>query len=119
MTRLLSVLLAGVASVVSAQYGHHMSNSNGSLANAPYKNPSLPVETRVQDLISRMTVDEKAAQLMQGDISNWLNTTSGAFNHSGLLQNFEQKAGQFYVGYCEPRLRNIEIQRTDTFKVSH
>jgi beta-glucosidase len=46
-----------------------------------------------------MTIKEKAAQLMQGDISNWLNTTSGTFNHSGLVQNFEQKAGQFYVGY--------------------
>ena len=70
-----------------------------SLANAPYKNRSLAVEDRVQDLVSRMTIEEKTAQLMQGDISNWLNTTSGTFNHSGLVQNFEQKSGQFYVGY--------------------
>ena len=28
-----------------------------------YKNPSLPIETRVQDLLSRMTTEEKAAQL--------------------------------------------------------
>lgn len=76
--------------------------SDGSLANAPYKDPSLPVEARVEDLLGRMTIHEKAAQLMQGDISNWLNTTSGAFNHTGLVQNFEQKAGQFYVGYPIP-----------------
>jgi beta-glucosidase len=29
----------------------------------PYKNPALPVEQRVTDLLSRMTVDEKIAQL--------------------------------------------------------
>src|SRR5882724_45281 len=30
---------------------------------APYKNPNLPVEERVKDLIGRMTVEEKARQL--------------------------------------------------------
>jgi len=30
---------------------------------APYKNPSTPVEQRVQDLLSRMTTEEKAAML--------------------------------------------------------
>jgi beta-glucosidase len=34
------------------------------LKNAPYKNPNLAVSKRVQDLLSRMTIDEKAAQLM-------------------------------------------------------
>ena len=68
-------------------------------AQLPYQDASLPVNTRVQDLLDRMTIQEKASQLMQGDISNWLNTTSGTFNHSGLVENFEQKAGQFYVGY--------------------
>ena len=35
---------------------------NGKLL--PYKNPALPIEKRVQDLLSRMTLDEKAAQMM-------------------------------------------------------
>ena len=100
LIRSLYVLLAGTSSAVFAQSSYGPSNNtNGSLTNAPYKNPKLPVETRVQDLVSRMTIHEKAAQLIQGDISNWLNTTDGSFNHSGLVQNFEQKAGQFYVGY--------------------
>src|SRR5215472_11275194 len=30
----------------------------------PYRNPSLPIETRVNDLISRMTLEEKASQLV-------------------------------------------------------
>ena len=30
----------------------------------PYKNPNLPVETRVNDLVSRLTLEEKVAQMM-------------------------------------------------------
>jgi len=37
-------------------------SKNGKLL--PYKNPALPIEKRVQDLLSRMTLDEKAAQMM-------------------------------------------------------
>ena len=33
-------------------------------ANPPYLNPSLPIEQRVNDLISRMTLEEKASQLV-------------------------------------------------------
>src|SRR5580693_9761832 len=33
----------------------------------PYKNPSLPVEQRVQDLLGRMTVQEKVAMLSGAD----------------------------------------------------
>lgn len=98
VSRSLALFCAAVAGA-SAQPSRQTSTQDESLANAPYKNPSLSVDERVQDLVSRMTIEEKAAQLMQGDISNWLNTTSGAFNHSGLVQNFEEKAGQFYVGY--------------------
>src|ERR1700685_3921672 len=32
-------------------------------SDAPYKNPKLPTEQRVKDLVSRMTVEEKAAQV--------------------------------------------------------
>ena len=34
---------------------------------APYKNPSLPVEQRVQDLLGRMTLQEKVAMLSGAD----------------------------------------------------
>jgi beta-glucosidase len=33
-------------------------------ASAPYRNPKLPVEARVEDLISRMTLEEKVAQML-------------------------------------------------------
>jgi beta-glucosidase len=64
-----------------------------------YKDPSASVDARVADLLSRMTIQDKTAQLVQGDISNWINTTTDAFNMSGLVWNMEYRAGQFYVGY--------------------
>src|SRR4030095_251811 len=32
----------------------------------PYKNPALPIEQRVNDLVSRMTLEEKISQMMNG-----------------------------------------------------
>ncbi|KAK5133586.1 hypothetical protein LTR08_007534 [Meristemomyces frigidus] len=95
----LSLLLALATAHSSYAAPPSYNSSNSSLAHAPYKNPSVPTETRVQDLLSRMTIEEKTAQLLQGDLSNWLNVTDGSFNQTGLELNFEQKAGQFYVGY--------------------
>lgn len=42
--------------------------STGPLAQGPtYKDASLPVEARVNDLMGRMTLDEKVGQMIQGD----------------------------------------------------
>lgn len=38
-----------------------------SAMNAPYQNPALPPETRANDLLSRMTLREKAGQMLQLD----------------------------------------------------
>ncbi|KAI9727060.1 MAG: hypothetical protein M1834_008528 [Cirrosporium novae-zelandiae] len=84
--------LSGYAGVASA------ANATASLSNATYKNPNASIKARVADLVSRMTLQDKVAQLMQGDITNWLNGTSGEFNYSGLVANMEYKAGSFYVG---------------------
>ncbi|RAH66042.1 putative beta-glucosidase [Aspergillus aculeatinus CBS 121060] len=74
--------------------------SNGSTP--LYKDPHASVDDRVTDLLGRMTIHDKTAQLLQGDLSNWMNTTTGAFNYSGLVANMELKAGGFYVGYAVP-----------------
>lgn len=34
------------------------------LANAPFRNPALPIEQRVNDLVSRMTLEEKVSQMV-------------------------------------------------------
>lgn len=64
-----------------------------------YKNASADVDARVADLLSRMTIDDKTSQLMQGDISEWLNTTSGEISTVGLAGFVSSTAGQFYVGH--------------------
>src|SRR3954471_11473534 len=45
---------------------------------APYQDPSLPVEARVRDLMSRMTLEEKFWQLFMipGDLDNPANDYS-------------------------------------------
>ncbi|KAL4890124.1 glycoside hydrolase superfamily [Aspergillus ambiguus] len=71
----------------------------GDASKPVYKDPSASIDDRVSDLLGRMTIEDKMAQLMQGDITNWMNSTSGAFNYTGLVQNMKMKAGSFYVGY--------------------
>ncbi|MFZ1930758.1 MAG: glycoside hydrolase family 3 C-terminal domain-containing protein [Candidatus Sulfotelmatobacter sp.] len=61
MRRLLFLILIFVA----AETGMAQ-NPTGSAA-APYKNPKLPVDQRVQDLLSRMTLQEKVAMLSGAD----------------------------------------------------
>jgi beta-glucosidase len=63
-----------------------------------YKDPSAPIEARVEDLLSRMDIHDKTAQLMQGDITNWMDTDTGNFNYSGLVENMKTKAGSFWTG---------------------
>ncbi|KAL3419854.1 glycosyl hydrolase family 3 [Phlyctema vagabunda] len=87
------VLLAG------ARSGHaQVSNSSSPL----YKDPSQSVDTRVADLLSRMTLEDKTAQLIQGDIGNWINITTNEFNATGLAWNMKKRAGQFFAGYGMP-----------------
>jgi beta-glucosidase len=63
-----------------------------------YKNPSLSPSARAQDLLSRMTLSEKVAQLLQGDLADWLNLTTLEVNHTALTTTLHEKAGQFYAG---------------------
>ncbi|KAG9097940.1 hypothetical protein FRC06_006984 [Ceratobasidium sp. 370] len=74
-------------------------------AGAPlYKNPNAPIEDRVKDLLSRMTLEEKVAQIIQGDINGWMNMTDPAdntltYNTTGLAQMMQYKAGSIWAGY--------------------
>jgi len=64
---LLGTALLPLAHAQSYNYTNG-TNVNSTLAGALYKDASQPVEIRVDDLLSRMTLDEKVAQLMQGTI---------------------------------------------------
>jgi len=59
------VLGLGMSSVAALSQG-------GADAPAPYKNPSLPVEQRVADVLSRMTLEEKVSMLAG---SGWMEST--------------------------------------------
>lgn len=45
----------------------------------PYRNPKLPAEKRVRDLLSRMTLEEKAAQM----VCQWRERANTLLNHEG------------------------------------
>ncbi|KAH8680073.1 glycoside hydrolase superfamily [Tricladium varicosporioides] len=66
-----------------------------------YKQPSAPIASRISDLLSRMTLEEKVSQLSPGDIAFWMNTTTNAFNPTG-LKLLELHSGQIYVGRVMP-----------------
>ncbi|KAK3367678.1 glycoside hydrolase family 3 protein [Podospora didyma] len=74
-----------------------------SLKNAVYKNPKASVDARVADLLSRMTIEEKTSQLVQGDIRNWMNETDNSFNQTGLEWSTKYRGGSFYVGIAVPQ----------------
>jgi len=44
----------------------------------PYKNPGLPVEQRVNDLLKRMTLDEKIGQMTMTNLAGYKNMANGA-----------------------------------------
>lgn len=73
--------------------------ATGNSSTSIYKNPNATIDDRVSDLLSRMTIQDKTTQLVQGDVSNWINVTDGTFNASGLAWNMEYRGGSFYVGY--------------------
>src|SRR6266513_1330755 len=59
MTKCLFATMVLVSLVVAT------SNTHSQQAAPDYKNPRLPVDQRVADLLSRMTLEEKAAQVMK------------------------------------------------------
>src|SRR5581483_9825539 len=58
-----SVAVGVLAAVLSAIIGSYAQTSSNT-SNPPYRDPGQPLETRVNDLVSRMTLEEKASQLV-------------------------------------------------------
>ena len=44
-----------------------MTETTENTVNLPYRNPKLPTEERIADLLGRMTLEEKVGQMMQLD----------------------------------------------------
>ena len=60
-TRLVTRCVLSIALLTFCILGH---GGSAEFDGPPYLNPSLPVETRVEDLVSRMTLEEKISQTM-------------------------------------------------------
>lgn len=63
-----------------------------------YKNPDAPVDDRVADLLQRMTIEEKTAQLIQGDIRDYLDIEDGTYNETGMAWIAETRANSIWTG---------------------
>jgi beta-glucosidase len=78
------VLAAAVVPVVVAGLGL-VPASAAFAALLPYQDPSLPVATRVSDLLGRMSLDEKLGQMTQAERSAVTNTQITQFRLGSLL----------------------------------
>ena len=83
-----------------------------------YKDASQPVEVRVEDLLSRMTLEEKAAQLC-GDLAASF-IEDGKLSHDALVEKFKDGHGRItqysLVGLVDPeQIAKITNQLQDFF----
>jgi beta-glucosidase len=61
---LLSTLTFAQDNRAAGQQGNASQPPVPDLASAPFRNPALPIEDRVNDLVSRMTLEEKVSQMV-------------------------------------------------------
>ena len=66
MRRVHIVCLVAVIALSSQSFGQStaVQAQAPDLANAPFRNPALPIDERVKDLVSRMTLEEKVSQMV-------------------------------------------------------
>src|SRR5215467_4893601 len=76
--------------------------ANGQASSPLYKDPSMPIEKRVDDLVSRMTLEEKVSQMMNaaGPIErlgipeyDWWNEALHGVARAGYATVFPQAIG--------------------------
>ncbi|NUT41182.1 MAG: beta-glucosidase [Thermoactinospora sp.] len=67
MIRAAVPLLAAAALVVPTSPDARVVPASAAVAASPYQDPSLPVPTRVADLMSRMSLDDKLGQMTQAE----------------------------------------------------
>ncbi|MFI5092380.1 MAG: glycoside hydrolase family 3 C-terminal domain-containing protein [Candidatus Acidiferrum sp.] len=97
------------------------------LANAPYLNPKLPIEQRVDDLISRMTLEEKISQLghtapsiprLQVPEYNWWNEGLHGVARAGIATVFPQAIGMAAT-FDEPLMHQVSETISTEFRAKY
>ena len=93
----------------------------------PYKDPQLPIEQRVNDLISRMTVEEKASQLVHVadpiprlgvPAYNWWNEGLHGVARAGVATVFPQAIGMAAT-FDEPLMHQIGDTISTEFRAKY
>jgi len=86
----------------NACHSPNNSTNKDTLANLAFRNPSLPIDQRVNDLVSRMTLEEKIGQMMNAAPAiprlgipeyNWWNECLHGVARAGLATVFPQAIG--------------------------
>ncbi|KAL4892376.1 glycoside hydrolase superfamily [Aspergillus ambiguus] len=104
-----AVCLASYSSAVSGAYSQSVFGAldeipprNPPIVNpirAPYQDPKQPTWLRVEDLLSRMPMREKMAQLMQGELQKWVDFETGSFNISEMKDHMFYHSGMLRVSH--------------------
>ena len=93
----------------------------------PYRNPQLPLEQRVNDLVSRMTLEEKVSQLGHTADAiprlgvpeyNWWNEGLHGVARAGIATVFPQAIGMAAT-FDEPLLHNIAAVISTEFRAKY
>lgn len=92
----LAIMLCATAMVAAGSNPHVAYAQNAVPADAAYKNPKAPIDVRVNDLLARMTLEEKVAQI----ITIWDNKPEifdekGEFDPAKMSAKFPNNIGQF------------------------
>ena len=117
-----ALLLSSLSIVVTAQQ-----TSPEVPANAPYMNPTLPLEQRVDDLVSRMTLEEKVSQLGHTADAvprlgipeyNWWNEGLHGVARAGIATVFPQAIGMAAT-FDEPLMHEIATTISTEFRAKY
>jgi beta-glucosidase len=93
----------------------------------PFQNTDLPLDARVDDLISRMTLAEKAAQMLHEAPAiprlgipayNWWNEGLHGVARAGVATVFPQAIGLAAM-WSVPRLREVAVAISDEVRAKH
>jgi beta-glucosidase len=85
-----------------------------------YKNPDAKLDDRVADLLKRMSVQEKASQLIQGDMQNFLNITDGRLNQTGLEWSMTHRGNAIWTGvYTTPEMVNKAARIAQDYQMNN
>ena len=94
--------LAPIFLFTHACHGPNRPDMRDALAGLPFRNPDLPIDKRVSDLVGRMTLEEKIGQMMNAAPAiprlgvpeyNWWNECLHGVARAGLATVFPQAIG--------------------------